>query len=188
MLSGGGVVSAETARQFPVRLVESGPVGGALAAAYIGGIAELPELLSFDMGGTTAKACYIRDGRLPITTEFEVDRVHRFKKGSGTPIAVPTVNVSEIGAGGGSIAQVNDLGLVQVGPQSAGADPGPICYGLGGDQPTVTDADLVLGYLNPAFFLGGEMGLRLHEAQEGIPSSRGRTPEAVRRAGRVGDP
>ena len=168
MLSGGGVVSAETARQFPVRLVESGPVGGALAAAYIGGIAELPELLSFDMGGTTAKACYIRDGRLPITTEFEVDRVHRFKKGSGTPIAVPTVNVIEIGAGGGSIAQVNDLGLVQVGPQSAGADPGPICYGLGGDQPTVTDADLVLGYLNPAFFLGGEMGLRLHEAQEGI--------------------
>jgi N-methylhydantoinase A len=168
MLSGGGVVSADTARQFPVRLVESGPVGGALAAAYIGGIAGLSELLSFDMGGTTAKACYIRDGRLPITTEFEVDRVHRFKKGSGTPIAAPTVNVIEIGAGGGSIAQVNDLGLVQVGPQSAGADPGPICYGLGGEQPTVTDADLVLGYLNPTFFLGGEMGLRLQEAYDGI--------------------
>ena len=168
MLSGGGVVAAETARQFPVRLVESGPVGGALAAAHIGGIAGLSELLSFDMGGTTAKACFIRDGRLPITTEFEVDRVHRFKKGSGTPIAAPTVNVIEIGAGGGSIAQVSDLGLVQVGPQSAGADPGPICYGLGGEQPTVTDADLVLGYLNPAFFLGGEMGLRLQEAHDGI--------------------
>ena len=168
MLSGGGVVSAETAREFPVRLVESGPVGGALAAAHIGSIAGLSELLSFDMGGTTAKACYIRDGRLPITTEFEVDRVHRFKKGSGTPIAVPTVNVIEIGAGGGSIAQVSDLGLVQVGPQSAGADPGPICYGLGGELPTVTDADLVLGYLNPDFFLGGEMGLRFQEAHDGI--------------------
>ena len=168
MLSGGGVVAAETARQFPVRLVESGPVGGALAAAHIGNIAGLSALLSFDMGGTTAKACYIRKGRLPITTEFEVDRVHRFKKGSGTPIAAPTVDVIEIGAGGGSIAQVSDLNLIQVGPQSAGADPGPICYGLGGDQPTVTDADLILGYLNSAFFLGGEMGLRLHEAKEGI--------------------
>ncbi len=168
MLSGGGVVGADTARRFPVRLVESGPVGGALAAAHIGNVVGLPELLSFDMGGTTAKACHIRDGRLPITTEFEVDRVHRFKKGSGTPIAAPTVNVIEIGAGGGSIAQVSDLGLIQVGPQSAGADPGPICYGRGGERPTVTDADLVLGYLNPAFFLGGEMGLRLQEAEEGI--------------------
>ena len=168
MLSGGGVISAETAGRYPVRLVESGPVGGALAAAHIGELADLPELLSFDMGGTTAKACHIRQGRLPITTEFEVDRVHRFKKGSGTPIAAPTVNVIEIGAGGGSIAQIDDMALVRVGPQSAGADPGPICYGLGGDRPTVTDADLVLGYLNPSFFLGGEMGLRQREAAEGI--------------------
>ena len=168
MLSGGGITSTETAREFPVRLIESGPVGGALAAAYLGNRAGLSDVLSFDMGGTTAKACFIRDGHMPTTTQFEVDRTHRFKKGSGTPVSVPTVDVIEIGAGGGSIASVNELGVFQVGPRSAGADPGPICYGRGGREPTITDADLVLGYLDPRYFLGGAMPLDLDAARGGI--------------------
>jgi N-methylhydantoinase A len=168
MLSGGGMIGTETARQYPVRLVESGPVGGALAAAYIAERAGIDNVLSFDMGGTTAKACFIRDGQLPTTTEFEVDRIHRFKKGSGTPLAVPTVDVIEIGAGGGSIAAINELGVIQVGPQSAGADPGPICYGRGGTGPTITDADLVLGYLDANYFLGGAMKLDLEAARRGV--------------------
>jgi N-methylhydantoinase A len=168
MLSGGGITGAVTARKFPVRLIESGPVGGALAAVHLGTRAGLGDVLSFDMGGTTAKACLIRDGAIPISTELEVDRVHRFMRGSGTPVGVPAVDLIEIGAGGGSIAFINQTGLLQVGPQSAGAAPGPVCYGRGGAAPTVTDADLVLGYLDAGYFLGGAMALDLAGARAAI--------------------
>ncbi len=174
MLSGGGITATPTACKFPVRLIESGPVGGALAAVHLGRRAGLGDVLSFDMGGTTAKACLIRGGAMPIATELEVDRVHRFKRGSGTPLGVPTVDLIEIGAGGGSIAGINSLGLLQVGPQSSGADPGPICYGRGGTAPTVTDADLVLGYLDAGYFLGGAMPLDLGGARHGIESEVGK--------------
>lgn len=159
MLSNGGTASVETACRFPVRLLESGPAAGALAAAFHGNAAGFSEVLSFDMGGTTAKACLI-DGGEPLTsTDFEVARVYRFKKGSGLPVKTSVIEMIEIGAGGGSIARVGPLGLPKVGPESAGADPGPACYGRGGEEPTVTDADLLLGYLDPDFFLGGRMGL-----------------------------
>jgi N-methylhydantoinase A len=174
MLSGGGITSTSTARKFPVRLIESGPVGGALACVHLGRRAGLGDVLSFDMGGTTAKACLIRGGALPITTELEVDRVHRFKRGSGTPLGVPAADLIEIGAGGGSIAAINNMGLLQVGPQSSGADPGPICYGHGGSAPTVTDADLVLGYLDAGYFLGGAMRLDLASAGQGIEREIGK--------------
>ena len=174
MLSGGGITATATARKFPVRLIESGPVGGALAAVHLGRRAGLGDVLSFDMGGTTAKACLIRGGAMPIATELEVDRVHRFKRGSGTPLGVPAVDLIEIGAGGGSIAGMNSVGLLQVGPQSSGADPGPICYGRGGTAPTVTDADLVLGYLDAGYFLGGAMALDVAGARHGIESEVGK--------------
>jgi N-methylhydantoinase A len=159
MLSSGGLCTVDTARSYPIRLVESGPAAGALAASRYGRELGLPNLLSFDMGGTTAKACLVDNGEPTISTEFEVSRVYRFKKGSGLPVKVPVIEMIEIGAGGGSIASIDSLGLLKVGPQSAGSDPGPVCYGRGGEQPTVTDADLLLGYLDPAFFLGGEMSL-----------------------------
>jgi 5-oxoprolinase (ATP-hydrolysing)/N-methylhydantoinase A len=159
MQSSGGMASPETARRFPIRLLESGPVGGALAAAYFGGLAGHADVISFDMGGTTAKACLVRGGRPDVAPLLEAARVHREKRGSGIPIKAPVIDMIEIGAGGGSIARVDPLGLLKVGPQSAGADPGPACYGLGGAAPTVTDADLLLGYLDPAFFLGGRMAL-----------------------------
>jgi N-methylhydantoinase A/oxoprolinase/acetone carboxylase beta subunit len=173
MLSTGGVASADTAGEFPVRLIESGPVAGAIVArhyATLGGIdgARPSDVLSFDMGGTTAKACLVREQALPITDELEVARSRRFTKSSGYPVPVPAVDLMEIGAGGGSIASVNALGLVQVGPESAGADPGPICYGRGGTRPTVTDADLVLGYLNPEYFAGGTIRLDAEGAARGI--------------------
>ena len=168
MLSGGGITAPETARRYPVRLIESGPVGAVLAARHLGQQASLDDIMVFDMGGTTAKACLVHGGLLPITNEYEVDRVHRFKKGSGTPVAVPAVDLIEVCAGGGSIATINQLGLLEVGPQSAGAVPGPICYEAGGEAPTVTDADLVLGYLNPGYFLGGAMTLDPEGAQRGI--------------------
>jgi len=174
MLSGGGITATTTARKFPVRLIESGPVGGALAAVHLGRRAGLGDVLSFDMGGTTAKACLIRGGEMPMATELEVDRVHRFKRGSGTPLGVPAVDLIEIGAGGGSIAGMNSVGLLQVGPLSSGADPGPICYGRGGTAPTVTDADLVLGYLDATYFLGGAMPLDLAGARHGIESEVGK--------------
>jgi N-methylhydantoinase A len=174
MLSGGGITATATARKFPVRLIESGPVGGALAAVHLGGRAGLGDVLSFDMGGTTAKACLIRGGAMPIATELEVDRVHRFKRGSGTPLGVPAVDLIEIGAGGGSIATINSLGLLQVGPQSSGADPGPACYGRGGAAPTVTDADLVLGYLDARYFLGGQMALDEAAARTAIEREVGK--------------
>jgi N-methylhydantoinase A len=168
MLSAGGLASTETAREFPVRLIESGPVAGAIVARRYAERMGRAELLSFDMGGTTAKSCLIREAVLPITDELEVARSRRFTKSSGYPLAVPAVNLLEIGAGGGSIASVNPLGLVQVGPDSAGADPGPICYGRGGTRPTVTDADLLLGYLNPKYFAGGALRLDPEAAGGGI--------------------
>ena len=159
MLSNGGLGSKDTAGAFPIRLIESGPVAGAIVGRQLSELLNLGDVLSYDMGGTTAKACLIRDQALPITDELEVARSKRFTKSSGFPIGVPAVNMIEIGAGGGSIAAVNRLGLVQVGPESAGADPGPICYGGGGVEPTVTDADLILGYLDPDNFAGGSIRL-----------------------------
>ncbi len=170
MMCNGGLASVETATGFPVRIVESGPVAGTIIGRAYAQMAGLREVLTFDMGGTTAKACLIRDGALPLTSELEVARSERFIKGSGFPTAMPAVDLVEVGAGGGSIARVNNLGLVQVGPESAGADPGPMCYGNGGLKPTVTDADLMLGYLNPDYFVGGEMRLDLEAAIEGIGS------------------
>ncbi|WP_229678082.1 hydantoinase/oxoprolinase family protein, partial [Caldovatus sediminis] len=162
MLSSGGVVGTETAGRFPVRMVESGPAAGALAAVHFAGLLGMDRLLSFDMGGTTAKACIIQDRRPLVTGAFEVDRRYRFKPGSGFPVLVPAIDMIEIGAGGGSIAAVDALGLLKVGPRSAGSEPGPACYGRGGTEPTVTDADLVLGLLDAGRFLGGDM--RLDEA------------------------
>jgi N-methylhydantoinase A len=168
MLSNGGTATVETAKSVPVQIVESGPAAGVEAASYFGRLMGLDHMLSFDMGGTTAKLCIIEHGRAARTRTFEVDRVHRFKAGSGLPAAVPVYDLLEIGAGGGSIARVNDLGLLQVGPDSAGSDPGPASYGLNGDAPTVTDADLMLGYLNPDYFLGGQMRLDLAAAEAAI--------------------
>jgi len=168
MLSSGGISTVETASRFPLRLLESGPAAGALASAYYGQQAGVRDLLAFDMGGTTAKLCVIEDGQPLTSTEFEVDRKYRFKKGSGLPIKTPVVELIEIGAGGGSIARVDSLGLLKIGPDSAGADPGPVCYGRGGTEPTVTDADLLLGYLDPEFFLGGRLKLDLHGAERAI--------------------
>jgi N-methylhydantoinase A len=159
MLSNGGVVGASLAGAFPVRMIESGPAAGALAATHFAALLQLGRLLSFDMGGTTAKACLITEGKPHIAGEFEVDRRYRFKPGSGFPITIPAVDMIEIGAGGGSIARVDSLGLLKVGPRSAGSEPGPVCYGRGGTQPTVTDADVVLGLLDAERFLGGDMKL-----------------------------
>jgi N-methylhydantoinase A len=168
MLSSGGIGTVETAARYPIRLVESGPAAGALAAAHYGRLTGRPSLFSFDMGGTTAKCCLIDRGKPSISAEFEVSRVYRFKKGSGLPIKVPVIEMIEIGAGGGSIARVDALGLLKVGPDSAGAAPGPACYGLGGTEPTVTDADLLLGYLDPEFFLGGQMRLDRGAAERAV--------------------
>lgn len=168
MLSSGGLSSPEAAARYPIRLVESGPAAGALAAAHIGKLSGRDRLLAFDMGGTTAKACLVGQQGLTFSDEFEVSRVYRFKKGSGLPVSVPVIELIEIGSGGGSIARVDSLGLLKVGPDSAGAMPGPACYGRGGTQPTVTDADLVLGYLDPDHFLGGKMPLDLEKAKTAI--------------------
>jgi len=166
MLSNGGVIGIDIAKKFPVRMVESGPAAGALAAAYYAEVLGLDRLLSFDMGGTTAKACIIEDRHPLISGNFEVDRIYRFKTGSGLPILIPSVDMIEIGAGGGSIASVSNLGLLKVGPQSAGSTPGPVAYGRGGQNATVTDADLVLGYLSADNFLGGDMKLDLAGAEK----------------------
>ncbi|MFT5131938.1 MAG: N-methylhydantoinase A [Gammaproteobacteria bacterium] len=171
MQSNGGIVTANTGREFPIKLTESGPAAGALAAAFYGELVDHRNLISFDMGGTTAKACIIDQGQPTRTTDFEVARVHRFKKGSGMPIKISVIDMIEIGAGGGSIAHIDDLGLLKVGPQSAGAVPGPSCYGQGGTQATVTDADLVLGFLDPNYFLGGAMILDKQAAEKAIHDS-----------------
>ncbi|MCC7483437.1 MAG: hydantoinase/oxoprolinase family protein [Burkholderiales bacterium] len=159
LLSGGTVVAAKTGKRMPARLVESGPMSGAITARFFAGESGSPDVISYDMGGTSAKACLLRDGKIPITREYEVDRSFRFKRGSGMPLMVPTVDLIEIGAGGGSIARIDELGLLKVGPHSAGAVPGPACYRRGGGEPTVTDANLVLGYLDPDYFLGGQLAL-----------------------------
>ena len=168
MLSSGGINSADVARAFPVQIIESGPAAGALGAAHYARLAGLDKVLSFDMGGTTAKMCIVRDGRVSKTTDYEVAHVHRFKKGSGIPVRTPVFDLMEIGAGGGSIAHVTDVGTVQVGPESAGAAPGPACYGGGGELPTVSDADLLLGYLDGAHFLGGDMALDRAAAERAL--------------------
>ncbi|MFT7630908.1 MAG: N-methylhydantoinase A [Mariniblastus sp.] len=168
MHSSGGIATVETTIRYPVRLLESGPAAGALAATAYGVAAGLPDLISFDMGGTTAKICVIDNGEPLIAHDFEVDRIYRFKKGSGLPIRLPVIELIEIGTGGGSIARVDSLGLLKVGPDSSGADPGPVCYRKGGVDPTVTDANLVLGYLDPEFFLGGSMSLDLEAARAAI--------------------
>lgn len=166
--SEGGLISAETARKLPVRIVESGPAGGVIATERLGARLGMNDFLSFDMGGTTAKVSSVRGGRAEISAEYEVARLKRFKRGSGYHIDVPTIDLLEVGAGGGSIAGVNQFGLLQVGPQSAGAKPGPACYARGGMHPSVTDADLVLGYLNPGFFLGGRMHLDVDKAKNAL--------------------
>jgi N-methylhydantoinase A len=168
MLSSGGITSIETAREFPVRIIESGPTAAVIASQHYGQMFEIKDMFCFDMGGTTAKSCLIQKGQAGLVSTFEVGRVQRFKKGSGLPIQVPVVDLMEIGAGGGSIAKMSKMGLLQVGPESAGADPGPACYGRGGENPTVTDADLVLGYLDPDYFLGGTMPLNKSAAEKAI--------------------
>ncbi len=159
MLSGGGLATVETSVRFPVRLVESGPAGGAIFASHVAAECELDRVLSFDMGGTTAKICLIDDSRPQTSHAFEVARVYRFKKGSGLPLRIPVIEMVEIGAGGGSIARVDTLNRIAVGPDSAGAAPGPACYGQGGAYATVTDADLLLGRLDPDDFAGGDIRL-----------------------------
>ena len=166
MLSNGGVIGAEDAKRVPIRLVESGPAAGALAGAWYARRMGEPRLLCFDMGGTTAKSCLIEDTEPDLTNDFEVGRVYRHKKGSGFPVTVPSVDLVEIGAGGGSLAKVDGLGLLKVGPESAGSEPGPASYGRGGLHPATTDADLLLGYLDPGFFLGGDMPLDLTAATD----------------------
>ncbi|MGD9413237.1 MAG: hydantoinase/oxoprolinase family protein, partial [Desulfobacterales bacterium] len=168
MLSSGGITSVETAREYPVRIIESGPTAAVIASQHYGKMFQIKDMFCFDMGGTTAKSCLIQKGHAGLVSTFEVGRVQRFKKGSGLPIQVPVVDLMEIGAGGGSIARMSKMGLLQVGPESAGADPGPACYNRGGSNPTVTDADLVLGYLDPNYFLGGTMPLDKSAAEKAI--------------------
>ena len=174
MLSNGGVVSADDAARAPIRLVESGPAAGALAGSWFARRLGEDRLLCFDMGGTTAKSCLIEHGEPELTNTFEVARIYRFKKGSGFPVSVPSVDLVEIGAGGGSLARVDELGLLKVGPESSGADPGPACYGRGGTKPAVTDADLELGLLDAAYFLGGDMQLDVAATSRALDAVAGR--------------
>jgi N-methylhydantoinase A len=174
MLSGGGLTTIETACRFPVRLVESGPAGGAIFSASIARQCGLDSVLSFDMGGTTAKICLIDDYRPQTARAFEVARVGRFRKGSGLPLRIPVIEMVEIGAGGGSLAHVDTMGRIAVGPESAGADPGPACYGRGGTHPAVTDANLVLGRYDAARFAGGTMTLDSAAAHDALVAEVGR--------------
>jgi N-methylhydantoinase A len=174
MTSGGGLTTLETACKFPIRLVESGPAGGAILAADIARQCRLDKVLSFDMGGTTAKICLIDQGEPQHSRSFEVARQYRFLKGSGLPLRVPVIEMVEIGAGGGSIAQVDNLARINVGPESAGAEPGPACYGRGGTEATVTDADVVLGRIDPDYFAGGSMRLDCDLAADAIERAVGK--------------
>jgi len=173
MHSGGGIVSLETAAEFPVRLVESGPAGGAIFAADLARRHGLDKVLSFDMGGTTAKICMIRDQSPKTARVFEVARSYRFKKGSGMPISIPVIDMVEIGAGGGSLASVDSMHQIRVGPESAGSEPGPACYQRGGERPAVTDADLVLGRLDPDNFAGGTIPLSAEAAGAAVDRAVG---------------
>jgi len=173
MHSGGGIISIESAAEFPVRLVESGPAGGAVFAAHIAARYGLDKVLSFDMGGTTAKICLIKKQTPKTSRVFEVARTYRFKKGSGMPISIPVIDMVEIGAGGGSLAQVDAMRQIRVGPESAGSEPGPACYGRGGKRPAVTDADLVLGRLDPDNFAGGSIRLDPRNSNRALSSVLG---------------
>jgi N-methylhydantoinase A len=168
MLSSGLLTTVGQAQRFPTRLIESGPAGGVMLARTYSAMSGYPDLIAFDMGGTTAKASLIHHGEVEVAREFEVARLDRFKRGSGFPVRVPCIEIEEIGTGGGSIAWIDRLGQLQVGPRSAGSVPGPACYGRGGQNPTVTDADLVLGYLDPEYFLGGEMRLDIEASRRAI--------------------
>jgi N-methylhydantoinase A len=168
MTSAGGLTTLETGRRLSIRLVESGPAGGAILASRIARQCGLDQAVSFDMGGTTAKICLIDDGEPLVSRSFEVDRQYRYMKGSGFPLKVPVIEMVEIGAGGGSIASVDSVGRLTIGPQSAGANPGPACYGHGGDAPTVTDADLMMGRLDPERFAGGKVALHPDRAEATI--------------------
>ncbi|MBG05553.1 MAG: methylhydantoinase [Rhodospirillaceae bacterium] len=168
MQSGGGIASVTRGQAAPIHLIESGPAAGATAGAFYGRLTGTERVISFDMGGTTAKMCLIEEYEPEHAHEFEAGRVRRFKKGSGLPLKVPVIDLIEIGAGGGSLARVDNMGLLKVGPDSAGSEPGPVCYGLGGTQPAVTDADLLLGYLSPEYFLGGEMDLDLGSVKDAV--------------------
>ena len=168
MLSNGGMTTPRIAAEVPIRLIESGPAAGVLSACHAGARIGEPNLLAFDMGGTTAKACFIEDGKPAFTGQFEAARVKRQFRGSGMPLKVPSVEMIEIGAGGGSIARLDGTGLLKVGPDSSGAVPGPACYGRGGKSPAVTDADLLLGYLDPGYFLGGDMALDINGARAAL--------------------
>jgi len=168
MHSGGGIISIQNAAEFPVRLVESGPAGGAVFAANVAAKYGLEKVLSFDMGGTTAKICLIEDGAPKTANTFEVARTYRFKKGSGMTVSTPVVEMVEIGAGGGSIASIDSLGRIQVGPRSAASEPGPACYGRGGTEPTVTDSNLLLGRLDPENFAGGAIPLSVDAATRAV--------------------
>ena len=170
MLSGGGITTLETAIRFPVRLVESGPAGGAIFSSFIASQLGLSRVLSYDMGGTTAKVCLIDDGEPHTSRTFEVAREYRFLKGSGIPINIPVIEMVEIGAGGGSIADVDSMNRIRVGPESADSEPGPASYDLGGTAPTVTDADLLLGRLNPENFAGGSIHLNVENASKALDS------------------
>jgi N-methylhydantoinase A len=178
--SGGGLAALETARKFPIRLVESGPAGGAILAAALARQCGLDKVLSFDMGGTTAKICLIDNGEPQHSRTFEVARQYRFLKGSGLPLRIPVIEMVEIGAGGGSIASVDSLSRVNVGPESAGAEPGPASYGRGGTEPTVTDADVVLGRLDPGYFAGGTIKLSPDKAGTAVDKAVG-TPLGLKR-------
>jgi N-methylhydantoinase A len=168
MLSGGGLTTVETACRFPIRLVESGPAGGAIFSASIARQCGIANVLSFDMGGTTAKICLIDDGKPQTARAFEIARVGRFRRGSGLPLRIPVIEMVEIGAGGGSIAHVDTMGRIAVGPESAGADPGPACYGHGGTEPAVTDANLGLGRYDPTRFAGGTIQLDVAAAHDAL--------------------
>jgi N-methylhydantoinase A len=168
MLSGGGVTTIEEAKAYPVRLIESGPAAGATAAAYFAKAIGERNIISFDMGGTTAKMCLIENAHPHTKHEFEAGRIDKFKQGSGLPLKLTVIDMIEIGSGGGSMASIDALGLMKVGPKSAGSVPGPVAYRRGGKTPTVTDSDLLLGYLNPDFFLGGEMALGIDEVERAV--------------------
>ncbi|MDR5806614.1 hydantoinase/oxoprolinase family protein [Caballeronia sp. LZ001] len=173
MTSDGSLCDVDTACRLPVRLLESGPAGGALLAAHISESLALPRVLSLDIGGTTAKLCFIDDGRPHMSRSLEVARLYRFKPGSGIPLRIPVVELCEIGAGGGSIARVDALGRVQVGPASAGSAPGPACYGLGGERATLTDAHMSAGRLDPAYFANGTLSLDANAARRAIETDIG---------------